>query len=258
MPVAMPTLSLKDELVKNSLKGPVYAQLAAIIKQKISTGEYKPGCRIPTESNMSQAYGVAIMTVRQAVQILTEQGILRKVHGKGTYVCGPDWTQANFSMEGLLELLTDRENLNVRILKAEVVEANPKAAESLGIETGSLIIILSRLAYHKDTPILLNKAHLRFDPRSPVVESEMEASSLFGLFTGEGNNLIKKSALKLEPCILTPSQANLLKTSQYLPVYKIRYIFFGYGDEPVGSGWFMTPMEFLSFTTKIGVWDDIH
>jgi GntR family transcriptional regulator len=243
-------------IIKNSFKGPAYAQIATLIKQKIASGEYKPGCRIPTESLMSQTYGVAVMTVRQAVQILTEQGLLQKVHGKGTFVCSPDWTKASFNMEGLLELLTDRNNLNIRILKAEVVEATPKAAESLGIKAGDLIIILSRLASHKTRPILLNKAHLKFDPRSPVVESEMEASSLFGLFIGQGNGFIKKTVLKMEPCILTSSQAILLQTNQYLPVFKIRYIFFGYDDRPIGSGWFMTPMDYLAFTTKIGVWDD--
>ncbi len=242
--------------IKSALKGPAYAQLAALLKQKIASGEYPPGTRIPAESVMGQTYGVAVMTVRQAIRLLVEQGLLRRVHGSGTYVCGPDWTRACFNMEGLLETLGDKENIDIRILSAGITGASPKAAAVLGLAPGDLIVILVRLVSYKGLPFMLNQAHLIFDPKSPIVESELEASSLSGLFSGQGNSFIKKALLKLEPCILSPSEAGYLKASQTNPAFKIRYTFFGYNDSPVGSGWFMTPMGYMSFSTKIGVWDD--
>ncbi|MDR1922690.1 MAG: GntR family transcriptional regulator [Candidatus Adiutrix sp.] len=242
--------------IKSSLRGPAYAQLATLIKHKISTGEYAQGGRIPSESSIGKAYGVAIMTVRQAIRLLTEQGILRRVHGSGTFVCGPDWTRASFNMEGLLELLSDKDNLDIRILNAGIVEASPKAADALGLAEGDMIISLVRLVSYKGLPFLLNKARLIFDPKSPIVESELEASSLSGLFSGQGNSFIKKALLKLEPCLLSSSEAERLKSSQTSPAFKIRYTFYGYTDLPVGSGWFLTPTGFMAFTTRIGVWDD--
>ncbi|MDL2260076.1 GntR family transcriptional regulator [Deltaproteobacteria bacterium OttesenSCG-928-K17] len=242
--------------LKSALRGPAYAQLAALIKQKISSGEYQPGSRIPAEAALSQTYGVAVMTVRQAIRLLVEQGILRRVHGSGTYVCGPDWTQASFDMKGLLELLADRDNLDIRILNAGVSEATAGAAAALNLNQDALTISLTRLVSYKGLPFLLNKAHLKFDPKSPIVESELEASSLSGLFSGAGNSFIKKALLRLEPCILSLSEADYLKSSRTEPAFKIRYIFYGFTDEPVGTGWFLTPMGYMSFTTKIGVWDD--
>lgn len=242
--------------IKSSLKGPAYAQLATQIKNKISSGEYAPGSRIPSEASISHSYGVAIMTVRQAIRLLVEQGILRRVHGSGTFVCGPDWTQASFNMKGLLELLNDKANLDIHIINAGITEASPRAAAALNVEEGTMIINLIRLVSYRGLPFLLNKAYLKFDPKSPIVESELEASSLSGLFSGEGNSFIKKAGLRLEPCILSASEAEYLKTSRLDPAFKIRYIFYGFTDEPVGSGWFLTPMGYMSFTTKIGVWDD--
>ncbi|MDR2405154.1 MAG: hypothetical protein LBE27_02155, partial [Deltaproteobacteria bacterium] len=102
---------------------------------------------------------------------------------------------------------------------------------------------------------LLNKSYLKYDPKSLIVESELEVSSLFSLFTGEDNNFVKKSILELEPCILTDSEAELLDTSVSIPAFKVLYTFFGFNDEPVGSGWFLTTKDSVSFTTKIGVWD---
>ncbi|MDR2353946.1 MAG: GntR family transcriptional regulator [Deltaproteobacteria bacterium] len=242
--------------IKSSLKGPAYIQLASLIKEKISSGEFSPGMRIPAEVAMSKTFGVAVMTVRQAIHLLAEQGLLKRVHGSGTFVCSPDWTRANFNMEGLLEKLEDKENVEIKILEAGMTEASEKAAKNLQVETGDMILNLFRLVFYKAQPFILNRAHLKFDPKSPIVESEMDASSLSSLFTGKHNMFVKKSTLRLEPCILTAEQASFLKVSPQLAAFKIRYTFYDFSDEPVGSGWFLTPRECISFTTKIGVWDD--
>lgn len=241
---------------KETFKGPAYAQLAAIIKAMIASGEYQPGDKIPSESSISRSYGLSLMTVRQAVGLLVEQGLLRRVHGSGTYVCGPDWVRATFSLEGLLDLLHDRQGISIKILKAGIAAAKASAAQALGLMQGAPIVTLKRLVSHNGHPFLLNNAYLRFDPKSPIVESELEVSSLSGLFTGEGNSFIKKALLRVEPIRLSTQEAVYLKTDTEEAAFKIRYIFFDYTDSPVGSGWFLTPKTLVSLAAKIGVWDD--
>lgn len=246
----------EQEHSKESVKSPAYARLAGSIKQMISSGEYQPGSKIPSEATISRTYGLSPMTVRQAVGLLVEQGLLRRVHGSGTYVCGPDWTKASFTLEGLLEVLHDKTDISIKILKASIVKAKGQAAAALSVPEGSSIITLKRLVTHGGRPFLLNKAALRFDPRSPIVESELEVSSLSGLFTGEGNSFIKKAHLLVEPCLLSPSEAGYLAAADMAAAFKINYTFYGYSDSPVGSGWFLAPKEALSLSTRIGVWDD--
>jgi GntR family transcriptional regulator len=239
------------------LKAPAYAQVAQSLKNKIASGEYPPGSRIPAETSLCQNHGVALMTVRQAIRVLVEQGLLRREHGIGTFVCGPDWTKASFEMEGLIEILGDRSNLDIRILSAAITEAATGPAQALGLPVGEMVVVLMRLVSHQQKPFLLNKAYLVFDPKTPIVESEMEASSLYGLFTGEGNSFIKKASLQLEPTVLAANEAEHLGLPKDTPTFKILYTFFGYNDLPVGSGWFLIPPVFMSFSTKIGVWDDV-
>jgi GntR family transcriptional regulator len=222
----------------------------------IASGEYSPGSRIPAESILSRSYGVAVMTVRQAISLLAEQGLLKRVHGRGTFVCGPDWTRASFNMVGLLELLSDKDNIDIRILHAGISTARPKAAAALNLEAGARIVNLVRLVSCRGRPILLNKAYLVFDPRSPIVESELEVSSLYGLFSGRGNSFIKKAILRLEPYLLNAVEASYLEMDAAEPVFKIRYTFYNYSDSPVGTGWFMAPVSNVTFSTKVGVWDD--
>jgi len=241
---------------ETSGKSPAYLRLAGNIKQMIASGQYRPGSKIPSEANISRDYSLSPMTVRQAVGLLVEQGLLQRVHGSGTYVCGPDWTKASFGLEGLLEILHNKNDLSIKIIKAGIASAKAKAAAALGLEPGSPIVALKRLVSYQGKPLLLNNASLRFDPRSPIVESELEVSSLYGLFTGEGNSFIKKARLMLEPCLLSASEAGYLQSESESAAFKINYIFYGYSDSPVGSGWFLSPKNSISLTTKIGVWDD--
>ncbi len=241
---------------KDSGKSPAYARLASSIKQMIASGQYQPDSKIPSEAAISRSYGLSPMTVRQAVGLLVEQGLLRRVHGSGTYVCGPDWTKASFGLEGLLEILHEKNEVSIKILKAAIARAKSKAAAALGVEVGCPIVALKRLVSYQGKPLLLNNASLRFDPRSPIVESELEVSSLSGLFTGQGNSFIKKASLMLEPSLLSPSEAAYLQSESESAAFKINYIFYGYSDVPVGSGWFLAPRSTISLTTRIGVWDD--
>jgi GntR family transcriptional regulator len=68
--------------------GPVtlYAQLAAILRDRIVTGIWKHGDDIPTLEQMVEEFAVARVTVRQAVQILAEEGLLSSQRGRRTYV----------------------------------------------------------------------------------------------------------------------------------------------------------------------------
>lgn len=64
----------------------LYLQLMDSIKQKIISGEYKVGDRIMSERAMSLAYGINRLTVRKAIQKLEEQGCIKALQGKGTFV----------------------------------------------------------------------------------------------------------------------------------------------------------------------------
>lgn len=68
---------------------PLYVQLARILRTQINSGEYKPDDALPTEQRLSQAFGVSRITVREALRILTDEGLIVRRSGKGTFVGRP-------------------------------------------------------------------------------------------------------------------------------------------------------------------------
>ncbi|SCE94771.1 GntR family transcriptional regulator [Micromonospora chokoriensis] len=65
---------------------PMYVQLADVIAKRIEAGELQPRRPIPSESTLQQEYGVARGTVRAAVRLLRERGLVMTVPQRGSYV----------------------------------------------------------------------------------------------------------------------------------------------------------------------------
>jgi len=65
---------------------PPYRQIAAILRRRIESGLYPPDTRIPTESELVEAYEVARTTARRAIAVLREEGLIYTVPQRGSYV----------------------------------------------------------------------------------------------------------------------------------------------------------------------------
>jgi GntR family transcriptional regulator len=65
---------------------PLYEQLATILRRDIRSGTYRPRDPIPSESTLQQEHGVARGTVRRALDILRDEGLIITITGRGTFV----------------------------------------------------------------------------------------------------------------------------------------------------------------------------
>jgi len=65
---------------------PVYQQLAAILRAQIEAGELRSGRPIPSERTLTQRYGIAVGTVKKAVEVLRAEGLVHTVIGRGIFV----------------------------------------------------------------------------------------------------------------------------------------------------------------------------
>jgi DNA-binding GntR family transcriptional regulator len=66
---------------------PVYRQVVAKVAWRIRAGAY--AVRLPSERALAEELGVAYGTVRHAMEVLEADGIVRRVHGRGTFVVKP-------------------------------------------------------------------------------------------------------------------------------------------------------------------------
>ncbi len=65
---------------------PLYLQVASALTRRIEVGEWQPGQKISTLAELETEYQVARVTVRQAVEVLQDEGLVRCLQGRGTFV----------------------------------------------------------------------------------------------------------------------------------------------------------------------------
>lgn len=65
---------------------PIYRQIAESLRQSILSGEFKEGCKLPSESEFAKELGINHLTLRKSLQILSEQKLITQRQGKGTFV----------------------------------------------------------------------------------------------------------------------------------------------------------------------------
>lgn len=65
---------------------PAYLQVAAVLRERILSGEYRPGQAIPSIKELTDATGLAVATVRKGIATLIEEGRVYTVPGRGTFV----------------------------------------------------------------------------------------------------------------------------------------------------------------------------
>jgi DNA-binding GntR family transcriptional regulator len=231
---------------------PSYTQLVNIIKEQAANGDLRAGDRLPSESQLCKYHRVSPMTVRRAINILVEQGVVITEQGRGTFIKQIQVWEAVFRLDELQHLLEDTQNSEVKIVELRLVPADARTANKMSINIGNHILYIRRIIYSHGKPLLYHREFLVYDPLRPIVESEMEVTSLKGLFKGEQNSALKRGNLTIEATTLNDEESQVLQLKGNSAAFRLEHIFYDFDDKPVSWGWFICPGEYLRFTAKVG------
>jgi GntR family transcriptional regulator len=159
-------------------------ELAEGLRARIVGGEFPPSSRLPSETAISESYGVSRVTVRTAVKMLESQGLVNVRHGSGTYV-------ADFGGQvrtGLQELRSISETISEMGLtprmeryRMEQRPATREEAQKLEIEPDGEVISLQRAILGDEIVMAYSYDVIpsRLIPPSHV--GELGVGSLFGV-----------------------------------------------------------------------------
>lgn len=245
-----------EKIDKRNEALPAYTQLAQIIRSTIASGKLKPGERIPTESNLAKQYGVSPMTVRQAVSVLVEEKLVKRVQGSGTFVRKVEVAAASFELEAFYSILSDTAHLDVQILRSEMAWVQGIEGEMLLLKPGDPVILVERLIHYRNEPLALQAAYMPFDPKAPVVEDMLDTTGLSGLLFNTNPSGYKKGSLRLLPISMGTRESDLLSINADKNAFKLEYIFYNFKNKPCAYGWFIIPHQRMPITSQVGVWND--
>ncbi|HAC1820220.1 TPA_asm: GntR family transcriptional regulator, partial [Listeria monocytogenes] len=119
-------------------KKPLFEVIASEIKDSINRDEYKPGMLMPNETALQEIFSSSRTTIRRAVDLLVEEGLVVRKNGVGLYVQPKLTAQNILEMTGVMKTDTN-ENLKKDIKDFYIRKAGKFYAEKFGIKENELV-----------------------------------------------------------------------------------------------------------------------
>lgn len=205
---------------------PLWSQLTAVIRQQISDGRYVADQALPSESELSEIYGVSRTVVREALGELVRSRQIYKIKGKGAFV-SPSRVDLRFvgTITGsAADLLATGQRVATKILEQELGAATPDEAMALGIENDAPVVRLRRLRVVAGTPWLLVRTTLPAALVPGLESAKLENVSLYEVLRRRYGLIPAGADRWLEATIPTAKEHKLLETRSGTPILSIESV----------------------------------
>ena len=123
---------------------PLYYQLKEILLEKIEIEELKEGDMIPSENELQQIYDVSRATVRNAIQLLVNEGFMEKKKGKGTFVKRRKIEEQLPVLKSFTEEMAGID-ASKKVISVEYVKPSPAVRSRLKLAPDETVFSLKRL-----------------------------------------------------------------------------------------------------------------
>ena len=189
-----------------------YAALAAALRQRIVAGEWPPGTALPSETMLAGEYGVALGTMRRGLELLAEQGLIERHHGKGTFVRG--------GLSGVAPMLRffrfgdgAGEVPSSTVLSRQTASASAEVSRRLGVGRGEKVLRIQRLRSMGGEPCLVEDIWLPLPLFTSLIEGNTTQwdDLLYPMFAERCGVTIMRVSDEIRFGNLTASQARVLK-----------------------------------------------
>ncbi|QIK70013.1 GntR family transcriptional regulator [Erysipelothrix sp. HDW6C] len=166
----------------------MYVEIAIQLKNDILAGKYPMGSYIPTERELEETFNVSKITVRNAVEILANEGYVEKKSGKGTIVISNRLFNKLSKAASFSSILEENHQLEKELIGIEIVPTDPNS--KLRHTFGDEVTCLRRMYY------LDGKPYITFEHYFPVMMiknaiNEIEQDSLYKWLDQKGYDVAK-------------------------------------------------------------------
>jgi GntR family transcriptional regulator len=199
-------------LQKSRAAQPLYRALSDALLSQIQSGELQVNQRIPSESELCELYGVGRNTVRHAIADLVGQGILKTIHGVGTFVVDERLSKtAEYLLGFTQEMKLQGKEAGSRVLEAELVAADPFLARILQVQLGAEVVYLARLRLLDEEPTAIERAHLPHELCPGILKHDFSSASLYQVLAEEYGCRPDHAEQEIEASLATQQVAALLR-----------------------------------------------
>ncbi len=219
-------------------KIPLYYQLENILREKIMSGVFAAGSRLPTEAELIRLYGVGRITVRQALAALAKDGLIERKRRRGTFVterkAGRRAFEERIDLTGSLdEIIGAEAGATFKVIEMRRIDADPQEAELFGLGAGEPLYRVKRLGLRGDKPRNLTLNYLPAEIGEKLTLEELSAGSLLQTLETRLGLKLKSATQRINAALADPYLAKLLDVRVGSPMLSIERLIYAGAAAPI-------------------------
>jgi GntR family transcriptional regulator/GntR family frlABCD operon transcriptional regulator len=203
------------------MKIPLYRQIQASLKEKITSGVYEEGGLLPSENELCVEFNATRMTVRQALNELVREGYITRQHGKGSTVSASRKSLGLLSLKGWTEVVvaSDRHGKTLFLEGPVLRKLEDTAFKPLiDDEKHEEFIFFKRLRLVEDSPVMYEHTYIPNENLPNFIKEPLIEGSLFRTLLIKYQIDVQSMTQEVRAVASDKETANLLKIKQKSPV----------------------------------------
>jgi len=212
----------------------LYVQIAESLLNWIESEELTPGKRLPPERELSKTLGVNRTTIRQALNILQDRGLIYRRQGQGTFVASPKIERQAGKLVPFTKSMQQKGyKIEARLITLEKILTDVSLAEELQLTVGQPAYFLCRIRLINREPVLLENIYIPAILFPEVERFDLSQRSLYEVMDEEYNVKISYARQSLEPVTARKYEADLLGIEPGAPLMLERRLAFDQHERAV-------------------------
>jgi GntR family transcriptional regulator len=214
---------------------PLYEEVRAHLTEGIAAGRWKPGEALPPEIAIAAQFGVAIGTVRKAVDALVAQGALVRRQGKGTFVTAHDNRRMLFHFFHIVGIDGGKAQPEVRTVRFERARADAAEASALAIARDERVIRIRNVLALAGRPVMVDDitvAAALFPGLTERIFTTRD-NTIYHLYQSRYGINVLRTDEHLRAVLAAGEVAQRLAVGAGAPLLEIRRVALTFRDRPV-------------------------
>ncbi|WHY73784.1 GntR family transcriptional regulator [Fictibacillus enclensis] len=198
---------------------PKYVQIADRLR-KILDEMYKEGKeKFLSDDELIKMFNVSRMTIRQAVQLLVEEGLLKRIQGKGTFIVRKDKLKTDIAkLDTFFKGWYLEKNFTVKLLFRGSVPCPEGLESKLGVKLGEEVYQVTRLRLSEGIPVVIDNRYLLKKYGEQITDEEYINYSFSHLFLNKFNIALSEGEIEIEAILASQETSEILDISVGSPV----------------------------------------
>ena len=213
---------------------PLYTQIRELLRERILHGVYKSHGQMPSENEMVRAFRVSRITIRQALTDLQKEGLIFKIHGKGTFVSKPKATQNLRRLEGFGEAMSSTgHDTYSKVLGHKTLRAGKLIGERLRVAERDEVMEIRRVRYLDREPISLDITYLPVVIGERLLREDLARRDIFLILENDYGIALGNADLRIESVLADGEVSAALNVAEASPILRIERLTFTADRKPL-------------------------